>query len=52
MEESGLLGHVSDIGSSNLALTTDESDIITLEYLLPEEMDFQYCELIPLPPEL
>ncbi|PNF38601.1 hypothetical protein B7P43_G03944 [Cryptotermes secundus] len=52
VEESGLLGQVGDIGSSNLALTTYESDIITLEFPLPDDTDFQYSELISLPLEL
>lgn len=52
MAESGLLWQVGDIGSSNLELTTYESDIITLECLLPDDRDFQYSELISLPLEL
>jgi hypothetical protein len=54
VEESGLLGQVGDIESSNLALelTTDESDMITLEYLFPQETDFQCYELTSLPLQL
>lgn len=54
VEESGLLGQVGDTGSSNLAfeLTTDESDMITLEYLFPQETDFQCYEFASLPLQL
>jgi hypothetical protein len=61
VEESGLLGQVDDIGTSNLAtdlnppalgLTADGADIITLDSLFPDETDFQYYELITLPLEL
>lgn len=52
VKESGLLWQVDDIGSSDLALTIDEFDTITLECPLHDYTDFQYSELLSLPLEL